>query len=405
MYYFSATSTDTQQLAVVTVIRTTGLEIYPSIGHNIGLLLGSAPQHGGGLMQAVASLVGFNRGRITQMVYENAFGPMAANVVQEAAEMSQEKTSAEAASGNVGLHQYLIGYNRLRFRNFLIEGLTLRSRPENALIGGLLQYLGANGQAGADAPQPSTLAVPRLRRLGRPAPDLAPEQRGPRLPPERRGEGSEPAGGRHRQGRARATPGAGLKTIPNANYPAYLKEVETARAANDPKVLAIRVKRPEKMPDFAADAQGNLVAIVRDFEIEVPAPPQAAQGGFAGPPAKVYRVVSPAAEFGVQFSIAPSAPGGPLQLKGKVVSFDLGPGAKLLAIGDDESKAQALPTLTSALALGVIRSRIQGQALDLPLSNLQLPGFAVRSVSPLDPTGWIRVNLDRTATAVSLATP
>ena len=47
--------------------------------------------------------------------------------------------------------------------------------------------------------------------------------------------------------------------------------------------------------------------------------------------------------------------------------------------------------------LGAIRSRLQGQPIDVPLSNLPLRGFALQSVSPLDPSGWIRVNLVRVA--------
>ena len=84
------------------------------------------------------------------MVRENAIGPMRQNVIQEAAEMSQEKTSAEAAQRNGTFHQYLIGNNRLAYRDFLVEGLSLRSRPENAVIGGLLTHAKAEGPLGAD---------------------------------------------------------------------------------------------------------------------------------------------------------------------------------------------------------------------------------------------------------------
>jgi hypothetical protein len=47
--------------------------------------------------------------------------------------------------------------------------------------------------------------------------------------------------------------------------------------------------------------------------------------------------------------------------------------------------------------LNIFKSRLRGQPVDIPLSNLQLRGFAIREVTSLDPTGWIRVNLMRTS--------
>ena len=61
----------------------------------------------------------------------------------------------------VQLAQYLLfGRDAAVFRNLLITGLSLRSRPENALIGGTLRWRGAGEQVGAYAPQPSAFAVP-----------------------------------------------------------------------------------------------------------------------------------------------------------------------------------------------------------------------------------------------------
>src|SRR6202042_2340389 len=76
------------------------------------------------------------------------------------AELGAEKTSEEAANRNVAYSKYLIGYNRLALGNLLIEGLSMRSRPDRALIGGTLRWLKAGDQVGADMPQPSWLAVP-----------------------------------------------------------------------------------------------------------------------------------------------------------------------------------------------------------------------------------------------------
>ncbi len=39
------------------------------------------------------------------------------------------------------------------------------------------------------------------------------------------------------------------------------------------------------------------------------------------------------------------------------------------------------------------------QPIDLALENLKLPGFNIRSISPLDPSGWVRVGLDRDGNA------
>jgi hypothetical protein len=161
--------------------------------------------------------------------------------------------------------------------------------------------------------------------------------------------------------------------------------------------MAIRVKRPGRSPEFGADAQGHLVALVHDFLLEVPAPKQAVGGGLAGPPARVYRITAPNAEFVISFKVEGQTEKAPLRLSGRVEAFDPGPGARVYAVNEDESKAQALNAFTSQIVLGVFRSRVAGQPVDIPLSNLQLRGFAIRSVSPLDPTGWIRVDLDRTS--------
>ena len=59
-------------------------------------------------------------------------------------------------------------------------------------------------------------------------------------------------------------------------------------------------------------------------------------------------------------------------------------------------KPVALPAFTSAIALGVLRNRIQGQPIDAPLNDPNLRGLAINHVSPLDPSGWMRVVLTPT---------
>ena len=81
----------------------------------------------------------------------------------------------------------------------------------------------------------------------------------------------------------------------------------------------------------------------------------------------------------------------PLRLTGRIEGFDPGPNARVFAINEDENQADAAERLRQhRSSSGVFRTKLQGQPIDVPLSNVQLRGFAIRSVSPLDPSGWIR---------------
>ena len=397
MYQFNATQFDNATLTITVVLRTSGLSIYPSYNHNVNADINTTPNAGGGFARAIASLVGFNQPRITQLAYENAIGQIRANVEVEAQQEANERTSREAAQRNAQLAQYLIGGNRAMFRNLLIEGLSLRSRPENALIGGNLQYLNAREQVGADAPQPATMIRPdagvsadlHLSSImtnfsrGYLQSDAVRDVQNLMVVTEKVAPNTPP--------------GQGVKVTRNVDYPTYLRAVQTAQAADDPKVLAIRVKRPPSSPEFAVDAKGNLVALVNDFQIDVPVPPQVAKGGGGGalPPSKVLRLSSPQAEFVISFKVTPQTEKEPLRLTGRIEGFDPGPNAKVYAINEDESQATQLNAFTSIFVLGGFRTKLQGQPIDIPLSNVQLRGFAIQSVSPLDPSGWIRVNLVR----------
>jgi hypothetical protein len=395
MYQFGATSYDNAQLTVIAVLTPHGLQLGPQYQHSIDAMISSVPQPGRGFARFFASLLGYNQARITNEVYANAIPKIRQNVVQEAAELAGERTSQEAAVRNVSFSQYLIGYDRLALRNLLIEGLSMRSRPENALIGGTLHWRNARNQVGADMPQPSWLAVP--------APGVSADLHlSSILTSLVRGylQGSDVQGIENlmlvtKKVPPGTPPREAFTMVRNADYPTYLAAVKEAQAANDPKVLAVRVKRPGRPPEFAADARGYLVASVPDFQIEVPVPPQAAGGGLAGPPAKVYRITSPRAEIVLSFQLAPESETSPVRFTGKIEEFDPGPGAKVYALNEDESEARALPL--AFVVLGVVRSRVQGQPINVPLSNLQLRGFAIREVSPLDPTGWVRVKLVRTS--------
>ncbi|MBV8231306.1 MAG: hypothetical protein JO329_15100, partial [Planctomycetaceae bacterium] len=397
LYYFNATSEDQSEVTITAVIRDTGLQLIPDYLHNVDAMICSLQTQGHSLGRFVASLVGFNQQRITQEVYTNALPRIQQNVQESAAELGQIRTTEEAEKRSATFRQYLIGNHMLAFRNLLITGLSLRSRPEYVLVGGTLQWRGGAEQVGADAPQPVALANPEpgvtadvhltsimssLTRgylqsdAVRSLDNLMIVTR--KVPPG-------------------APPSQGVVTSQNVDYPTYLRAVREARAANDPKVLAIRVKRPGRAPEFAADASGYLVAIIHDFVIDLPAPAQAVRGGMAGPPAQVYRISAPEAEVRIAFKVEPATQTNPVRLSGRIEGFDFGPNTRVFGINEDESKAAPLTAFTGTFVLGVFRGRVQGQPIDLPLSNLQLRGFAIRSVSPLDPSGWIRANLVRTS--------
>ena len=70
-----------------------------------------------------------------------------------------------------------------------------------------------------------------------------------------------------------------------------------------------------------------------------------------------------------------------------------------MAINDDENQANPLTRIAKAFVMGAIGAKVRGQSIDVTLDQLKLPGFAIRSISPLDPSGWMRVNLVRTATS------
>lgn len=397
MYLFNATTLDSSELFIYTAIRTTGLQIWPAYKHHVSADINTTPQDRGKLPRAIASLLGYNQAKITQMAWQNAIGKITSNVEAESMEEGTERTSREAASRNTQLAQYLIGGDRAVFRNVMIEGLSLRSRPANALIGGKIEYLNAQGQVGADIPQPPAFSRPdsgvsadlHLSSI------MTNFTRG--YLQSDRAQGVEnlmvvtkpiPPG---------APPAEGVKVSQNTDYPTFLSSVQASKALNDPKALTIRVKRPTTPPAFGADARGHLVAIIKDFQLDVPAPPAAAKGGLAGPPARVYRLTSPQVEFVISFQVSPKSEKEPLRLTGRVEDMNPGPNAKVFALNEDESQAVPLTSFTSNFVLGVFRSKVRGQPLDIPLSNVQLRGFGIHSVSPLDPSGWIRVNLVRTS--------
>lgn len=393
LYQFAATSRDNAQLTITAILRPSGLAVAPGYLHNIAATVNSAPQPGKGFGRFVASVVGLNQGKITNKVYQAAIGKIVEGVVSGASELGQIKASQGAAQRNAQIHRALVGNNTLQVRNIAITGLSLRSRPEYALVGGTLLWAGAPRQAGADAPQPPALAsyqpgVTADVHLGSIMSNMA---RGFLQTPE--AQAAENFLIVTRNVAPGTPPGQGVTTTQNADFAAFTRAIDEARAANDPKVQALRVKRPGRPPEFSADRDGNLVALIHDFQLEVAAPANAARGGFAGPPAKIYRITAPVAEITLSFKITPPGAGGQGRFNGQVVGFDPGPGAQVFAINEDEAKPTPLPAFTNNIVLNVFGGKLRGQPIDVPLNLGALPGFNLTGVSALDPSGWIRVVL------------
>jgi hypothetical protein len=396
LYSFAATSRDDSEITIIGIIRPSGLSLVPQQSHNVNVTVASAPTEGHGLGRAIAAMVGFNRGRITEQVREGAVRQLQLQVPESARELANIKTNEAAAQQNARLRNVLVGNDTARFKNAEIDGLTLRSQPSYAIVAGRLKWAGAAEQVGADLPQPGRLATVQ--------PGVVADVHLPSLFTNvGRGYIQSPAvqGVENlmfvtRKVPPGAPPGQGIAVTRNVDFATFSKVVETARAANDPKVLAVRIKRPGRVPEFGADARGFLVAIVHDFALEVPAPPQAARGFLGGPPATIYRFSSPDAEIAISFKFTPASGNAPAHLSGRIEDVDLGPRATVEAINDDESKAADIQGFgRGALLLG-FATKLRGQPIDLPLSNLNIPRFAITDVSPLDPSGWARVVLQRT---------
>ena len=392
LYYFSATTFDSGEVTATAVLRPTGLFLYSDSTHATDAQIGAVPTADHNFGRLIAGLIGFNQQRIRQKVYEGAIPKMRTEVASEARLEANERLAKAQAEENERLKANLPGDGTLAIRNLLISDLSLRSRPDRALIDGKIQWRGAAEQVGAESPEPASLQEPVA---GVAADVHLPSSftnltRGYLQSPA--AEGVESLMIVTHKIPPDAPPSDGIEVSRNVPWQTFSKAVDTARAANDPKVLAIRVKRPGRAPEFSADKDGNLVALVHDFSLEVPVPEQA-KGGLGGVPARIFRLESPNAEISISFKITPAADKIPIKLSGRIEGFDPGPNAKVFAINDDESKASELNRFTSALILAGFGAKLRGQPIDVALSQIDLPGFVLKSVTPLDPSGWIRLVL------------
>jgi hypothetical protein len=395
LYHFDTTTYDWSELTITTVLRDSGLQITPSYRHNIDATISSQPVCGGEFGRLIAGLIGMNQQTINDRVYQGAIGKFRERIPAEAMEEATERIAGETERRNADLRSKgLIGNNTVEIKDFRIKELLLRSRPEGVFVGGLFQWQGAP-ELGADAPQPARLNTfetgvtanvhlsSLLTSLIRGAFQRDPIKSVQNLTIVTK---DVPAG---------TPPREAFTLIQNTDLPAFLRLVDEAQKAKNPKVTALRLTRPQEPPEFNVDARGFLVALIHDFQLDVPAPAGESKGGLVGAAAKIYRIKVPLLELALSYQV--DTPPKALHVRAKVEDFSPGTPAEVLAITDDETKAIALSRFSAALVLGAIGGRLRTQPIEFTLDQSALPGFSIHSVSPLDPSGWLRVTLDRNA--------
>ena len=390
LYQFGATSYDTPELTITAIIRpSSGLSLSPAYIHSISAAISAAPQPGKGLARGILSIIGLNQQKITNKVGEQAYPKIADGVVQGANAEASERIPGVEAQVNSQLANVFVGNNTAEVKGFQVTDLSLRSRPTNATVSGKIGHKSLPVSIGATMPQPTRMIIPASgvsidlnltstlsnAIAGFLASDMA--------------QGVDNIMIATKAVEPNAPPKEGVTIGKNVDYPTFLKTVEEARAANDPKVTALRIKRPSVAPEVAADARGYLVILVKDFQLDVPAPP----GGLLGGNVKVLRFLVPTAEFVLSFTVPPREADKELVLDAKVENFVYGVTSKVQTIGEDESQVTTLGPFQGNIALAGFRTKLQQVPIHAPLSNLNLQGFDIGEVSPLDPSGWMRVVL------------
>lgn len=381
MYQFAATSYNNPEVTVIAIITTAGLVLQPGSSHNVTATFSSAPAPGGGLGRAVTKLIGLGPQKITNQVAQGAIGQIQQGVIEGASQEAQERSAAQAGSLNAQFRQYLVGNNTLLVNPLAVVNLSLRSRNQFALVEGTATWNDLVGEAlGADAPQPPALQVLNtgvaadvhigsiLSAMARGFLETGPgrDVRNVLIVTKDLPEGT-PLSER-------------VAVLPNATGEALLQAAQT-RKPNNPKEQVARVFKPTRAPEFAADANGNLVALLHDFQVDVPAP-----GG------QLYRVQSPLVEVLVSFGVQTDLSNGSAVFTGKLVDLNFGARATVSQLGaDGETVAQRIAL--GGVFLNLIRAGARNRPIELPLPTQNLRGFALASVSPLDPSGWMRVIL------------
>lgn len=403
LYYFTAASFDNPNLTITAVIRpSTGLELASNYAHSVGAAFDALPIQGKGLGRGVLALLGLNRQKLIDKVGEQAIPKIAQGVVKGAEEESAARLPAAQEEQNAKLRKVLVGNNTAVIKEFRITELALRSRPENALVTGKVGHQAVPDAIGADMPQPPSLAVPN--------PGVSADLHvssvfsnvvaGLLQSDEARGVDNLMIVTRAVQP---GTPAKeGITVGQNVDYPTFLKQIDEARAANNPKVTAIRFKKPTVPPEFAADERGFLVVIVKDFQMDVPAPPGSENGGLLGAPFKVLRFLVPTAEFTLSYKLAQNGSGPPTELDAHVEDFVPSSNSKVQMILDDDTKPRPMGPFQANIALLGFKNKLTQVPIKVPLTSLNIPGFNLTGVSPLDPSGWMRVVLTPNGTPINL---
>jgi hypothetical protein len=404
LYYFTAESFDQPNLTIFAVIRpSTGLSLSSSYAHNVSAAFDALPIQGKGLARGVLSIIGLNRQKLTQKVGDQATPRIASGVVKGAEEESAERIPIAEAEQNAKLRKVLVGNNTAAIKDFRITELSLRSRISNALVSGKVGHVTLPEPMGADSPKPATLFAPSSGVS-------ADVHLGSAL--------SNVVAGLLQSDEVRdvnnvmivtkaVKPGApakeGVTIGKNIDYAEFLKNIDEARAANNPNVTALRLKRPPTAPEFGSDERGYLVVLVRDFQLDVPAPPGAEKGGMLGAPAKVLRFLVPSAEFVLSYKTVANGSNPPTEIDVKVEDFVHSTNSKVQTIFDDESKPTTIGPFQANFALLGFKTKLQQVPIKLPLTSLEIPGFNLTEISPLDPSGWVRVVLSPNGQPVNLA--
>ena len=122
-----------------------------------------------------------------------------------------------------------------------------------------------------------------------------------------------------------------------------------------------------------------------------------------GVSARILRVQIPHLEVAFSYQVEEPAPGSH-RIRAKVEDFSPSTNSQVLAINDDESKPSKVSRLGGAFVISGIGARLRSQPVVANLDNVNLRGFVIQSISPLDPSGWVRVSLTRAQTAAPVAT-
>ncbi|WP_435009234.1 hypothetical protein P12x_000484 [Tundrisphaera lichenicola] len=401
LYRFGAQSYDTPELTITAIIRpSTGLSLSPSYSHRIGAAFSAMPIQGKGLTRGLLSLIGLDREKLTEKVGEQATPRIAQGVVQGANQEAAERIPGVEAQQNANLRKVLVGNDTAAIRDFRITDLSFRSRPTNLLVTGRVGHETLPDVLGADMPQPSGLIVPASGVSAdlHVASVLSNAVAGLLQQEEVRGvdnvmlvtKAVEPG----------APAKEGLTVGKNVDFATFLKNIDEARAQNNPNVTALRIKKPAVPPEFAVDQRAFLVVLVRDFQMDVPSPPGSEKGGLLGSPSRVIRFLVPTAEFVLSYKVPEDGSGPPTKLEAKVEDFVASPGSKVQTLFDDESKPTTMGPFQANIALAGFRAKLQQVPINVPLTNVKIPGFAISQISPLDPSGWMRLVLEPDGTPI-----